>query len=94
VNVTCEACHGPAGDHAQRAQAGDTHSWPGKSLPRIFSADAAAKDPARALRDTPAAEALCMKCHDPDNSPAFDLREYWVGRVKGEDREPVKHGSE
>jgi hypothetical protein len=93
VNVTCEACHGPAGDHAERAQRGDD-VYPGGHLPRVWSAEEAARDPAAALRDNPKVEALCMTCHDPDNSPNFDLRGYWVGLVRGEQREPVAHGKE
>jgi hypothetical protein len=41
-----------------------------------------------------AAEQYCMRCHDPDNSPNFLLRDYWKGIVKGEQREPIEHGPE
>jgi hypothetical protein len=91
--VSCEACHGPAGDHAQRAQNGD-YTYPGGKLPKIWSAEAAATNPAQALVDNDAAEQLCTRCHDPDNSPNFILRDYWKGIVKGEQADPVEHGKE
>jgi cytochrome c554/c'-like protein len=78
VNVSCEACHGPSGDHAERAMKGDS-SWPGGSIARIAGG---------------AASSLCMRCHDSDNSTGFDLKEFWVGRVRGEQREPVAHGKD
>jgi hypothetical protein len=78
INVTCEACHGPAGDHAERALRGDP-KYPGPAIGRI--ADGSAFD-------------LCTKCHDPDNSPQFNMKEYYVGIVRGEQREPVAHGKE
>jgi hypothetical protein len=78
VNVSCEACHGPAGDHATRASRGDT-TYPGGHAPSVANG---------------AAFALCVRCHDPDNSPSFELKNYWVGRVHGEQREAVAHGKE
>jgi len=93
VNVTCEACHGPAGDHAERASRGDP-SWPGAHAPHVPGEADFAADPAKAQRDFAAAEALCMRCHDPDNSPVFELRPYWKGLVRGEQREAVAHGRE
>ena len=78
VNVTCEACHGPSGDHAQRAMKGDS-SYPGGTIARVAGG---------------AAWSLCVRCHDADNSTAFDLKEYWVGRVRGQQREPVAHGKD
>ena len=34
----------------------------------------------------PAAEALCVKCHDPDNSPHFKFEEYWPRVEHGLDK--------
>jgi hypothetical protein len=78
VNVTCEACHGPSGDHAERAMRGDS-SYPGSAIARIA---------------TGAASSLCERCHDADNSTSFDLKEYWVGRKRGEQHAPVAHGKD
>jgi hypothetical protein len=78
VNVGCEACHGPSGDHAERAARGDP-TYPGGHLPSVANGTA---------------NGLCMRCHDPDNSPQFVLKEYWVGQVHGEQREAVAHGKE
>jgi len=78
VNVSCEACHGPSGDHAERAMKGDS-SYPGGSIARVAGG---------------AAWSLCVRCHDSDNSVGFDLKEFWVGRVRGQQREPVAHGKE
>jgi hypothetical protein len=69
IDVGCEACHGPAGDHAERAAQGDPR-WPGGPAPKVA---------------TGAAEALCIECHDPDNSPKFELKSYW---------ERISHGRE
>lgn len=79
VNVGCEACHGPSGDHAERAARGDT-TYPGGHAPSVANG--------------PAASELCMRCHDLDNSPSFELKNYWVGKVHGEQREAVAHGKE
>lgn len=78
VNVSCEACHGPAGDHATRASRGDT-SYPGGHAPSVANG---------------AAFALCVRCHDPDNSTTFELKGYWKGEVRGQQRAPVAHGKE
>ena len=78
VNVSCEACHGPAGDHATRASRGDT-TYPGGHAPSVANG---------------AAFALCVRCHDPDNSTQFELKGYWAGKVRGQQREAVAHGKE
>jgi len=78
VNVTCEACHGPSGDHAERAARGDP-GYPGGTIARVKGG---------------AAWSLCYRCHDPDNSTSFDLAKYWVGYSHGEQREPVEHGKD
>ncbi|MBL8842488.1 MAG: hypothetical protein JNL90_13295 [Planctomycetes bacterium] len=78
VDVGCEACHGPAGDHAERASQGDPR-WPHPPIGKI---------------DDGSAEAMCMKCHDPDNSPHFVMKEYWRGLVRGEQRPSIAHGRE
>ncbi|MBM4015739.1 MAG: hypothetical protein FJ293_12355 [Planctomycetes bacterium] len=78
IDVGCEACHGPAGDHAERAAAGDPR-WPSGPVAKVA---------------TGAAEALCMECHDPDNSPHFELKAYWEGRIKDEQRPTIAHGRE
>lgn len=79
VNVSCEACHGPAGDHAERAAGGDSR-WPNGPAPKVA---------------TGAAEALCVRCHDPDNSPHFELAAYWAGVIKGvQQPESIAHGRE
>lgn len=78
VNVTCEACHGPSGDHAERAMRGDS-SYPGGPIARVAGG---------------AAWSLCVRCHDADNSTSFDLKEYWVGRKRGEQHAPVAHGKD
>ena len=78
VNVSCEACHGPSGDHAERASRGDT-TYPGGHAPSVKTREGFA---------------LCSRCHDPDNSPAFVIEEYWVGKVRGQQREAVAHGKD
>lgn len=78
IDVGCEACHGPAGDHAQRASEGDPR-WPNAHLPKVPSLEA---------------HELCARCHDPDNSPHFVLGEYWKGIVRGEQRATIEHGRE
>jgi hypothetical protein len=95
VNVTCEACHGPAGDHAERAQNGDS-SYPSGHAPRMppTAGELAGGAKPLSIPELERAEAFCMRCHDPDNSPAFVLAEYWRGLVRGEPRESVAHGKE
>jgi hypothetical protein len=78
VNVSCEACHGPSGDHAARAERGDP-SYPGGPIAKVAGG---------------AVNSLCVRCHDEDNSPAFGLQEYWKGLVRGKQREPVEHGKD
>lgn len=78
IDVGCEACHGPAGDHAMRASEGDP-SWPGGPVPKVA---------------TGAAHDLCVRCHDPDNSPHFELKAYWDGMIRGEQRPSIAHGRE
>jgi hypothetical protein len=78
IDVGCEACHGPAGDHAQRASQGDPR-WPNGPVPKMPSVEAAE---------------LCQRCHDPDNSPHFELENYWNGIVRGKPADPIKHGRE
>ncbi len=77
-NVGCEACHGPSGDHATRAAAGDP-SYPGGATPKIALG---------------AGRLMCVRCHDDDNSPHFEVHSYWAGRIDGEQRPSIAHGRE
>ncbi len=78
IDVGCEACHGPAGDHAERASQGDPR-WPNPPIGKVADGSV---------------EPLCMRCHDPDNSPHFVLKEYWAGKIKDEQRPSIGHGRE
>lgn len=71
----CENCHGPGSHHAEQ-------EWRLKDgkLPPDAAAIAARKD--AKLFVATAEKDVCIKCHDADNSPAFNFKEFW---------EKVKH---
>jgi hypothetical protein len=62
VSVQCESCHGPGRDHVT-------------SMTQVAAKVALGQQPEKAalpaMITTPTAT-LCLKCHDPDNSPAFN----------------------
>jgi hypothetical protein len=70
--VGCESCHGPGSNHVNRALAGDDPLGFGR---------VAGKWPVRW-------RARCLVCHDPANSPGFDLEPYLekVRHWKNEER--------
>lgn len=65
LNVGCENCHGPGEVHAKLETPG------GGTQERIE----AVRKAIRPQKDS--IEKLCIKCHDLDNSPAFDFKTYW-----------------
>jgi nitrate reductase cytochrome c-type subunit len=71
----CENCHGPGSDHSDQ-------EWRLKDqkLAPDEAAINARKDVKRFVAT--AEKEVCIKCHDGDNSPAFNFKEYW---------EKVKH---
>lgn len=73
VGNGCENCHGPAQAHVE-AEAGRD---------RLFR-----EEQRQALRLTAATAGVqvCVRCHDHDNSPAFEFEKYWLKIVhKGKD---------
>ncbi|MBT6494291.1 MAG: hypothetical protein HOL01_07020 [Planctomycetaceae bacterium] len=63
----CESCHGPGSQHIAMIEDGDI--------------EAAGKSVRVTLKQ--AEEKTCVQCHDLDNSPHYDFKEYWR-RVKHE----------
>lgn len=62
----CENCHGPGSAHVA-AEHGDTKASQFDLLKFREQMKLTLKD----------AEASCVKCHDPDNSPEFNFETYW-----------------
>jgi hypothetical protein len=62
-NVGCESCHGPGEEHIKAEEHGDV-----ATQERLREA---VRLPMRE------AEKFCYRCHDLDNSPAFDFETYW-----------------
>ena len=67
----CENCHGPGSYHTAVFEAvrRDPNGVPPEEIRR---ANAAVH-----LEQATAAEAVCIKCHDGNNSPEFDFAKYW-----------------
>lgn len=68
VSNGCENCHGPGQAHAEA-----------ESVPRAERDPALQEKLRQAMRLTKATaqEQACVRCHDLDNSPAFDFQTYW-----------------
>jgi hypothetical protein len=69
VNVGCEDCHGPGGDHAAAEQGKDIALQ--KKLQQALVITKAESADAKSRKQN------CYTCHDLDNSPDFDFNAYW-----------------
>jgi len=63
VDVGCESCHGPSGAHAAAEEGSDL-----ALQKKLQEALVVTKEDAKAM---------CLTCHDLDNSPDFDFDTYW-----------------
>lgn len=79
VNVGCESCHGPGGNHCE-AEDGSDLDYQEKQ----YLAVRVTKEEAQNNLDK-----MCQTCHDLDNSPEFNFETYWpkVEHYESEDEE-------
>jgi hypothetical protein len=65
----CENCHGPAAEHVAAENGGDEEQQ--IRFREALKLSLADKDDEESIRRS------CMECHDIDNSPDFNFKEYW-----------------
>ena len=65
INVGCESCHGPCGNHV-KAESGKDENL-----------KITLRKEARLSLEGNIAKKTCINCHDGDNSPHFDFDTYW-----------------
>ena len=69
VNVGCEDCHGPGENHV-KAQKGNNAALQKQLQEAMRLTVEEAQNPNNNKTN-------CRSCHDQDNSPEFDFKEYW-----------------
>ncbi len=74
----CENCHGPGGAHAA-AEGGEEEVSDEvlEQLRATMRLKIEAGEGSEHDQKIGVVEDNCLKCHDVDNSPEFDFKEYW-----------------